>query len=76
MFYRLPPAPVSDHVLINRASKERALHQVIKYSHRTICDRVVDQLTQTKTICDRVVDQLTQTTKFYPEISSVIFYLC
>ena len=24
--------PVSDDVLINRASKERALHQVIKYS--------------------------------------------
>ena len=23
---------VSDHVLINRASKERALHQAIKYS--------------------------------------------
>ena len=27
--------PVSDHVLINRASKERALYQVIKYSHGT-----------------------------------------
>ena len=31
-YIRLPGRPVSDHVLINRASKERALHQVIKYS--------------------------------------------
>ena len=29
--------PVSDHVLINRESKERALHQVIKYSASAIC---------------------------------------
>ena len=28
--------PVLGHVLINRARKERALHQVIKYSHGTI----------------------------------------
>ena len=28
--------PVSDHVLINGGSKERALHQAIKYSHGAI----------------------------------------
>ena len=28
---------VSDHVLINRASKERALHQVIKHSFVFYC---------------------------------------
>ena len=35
-FYRHLLGPVSDHVLINRASKWRALHQVIKYSCGTI----------------------------------------
>ena len=30
-FYRRILGPVSDHVLINRASKELALYQVIKY---------------------------------------------
>ena len=34
--YRRLLGPVSDHVLINRVSKERALHQVIKYSHGAI----------------------------------------
>ena len=36
-FYRRLLGPVSDHVLINRASKERALHQVIKRSHLIDC---------------------------------------
>ena len=35
-FYRRLLGPVSDHILIHRVSKERALHQVIKYSHGTI----------------------------------------
>ena len=45
-FYRRLQGPVSDHVLINRASKERALHHVIKYSQGTI----VDQLTETEVV--------------------------
>ena len=51
--------PVSDHVLKNRASKGRALHQVIKYSPDTV---------------KQIVEQLTQTTKFYIEISSITVY--
>ena len=43
-FYRRLLGPVLYHVLINRASKERALHQVIKYSHGTIL-WIVDHLT-------------------------------
>ena len=35
-FYGRLLGPVSDHVLINRTSKERTLHQVIKYCHGTI----------------------------------------
>ena len=35
-FYRHLLGPVSDHVLINRASKEPALHKVIKYSHGSV----------------------------------------
>ena len=35
-FYRRLLGPVSDHVLINRASRERALRQVITYYHDTI----------------------------------------
>ena len=34
--YRSLLGPVSDNVLKNRASTERALHQVIKYSHCAI----------------------------------------
>ena len=36
-FYSRLLGPVSDHVLINRASKERAFHRVILYSSGTIC---------------------------------------
>ena len=51
---------VLDHLLINHGSKERKLHQVIYYSPRTIC---------------YIADQSTLITKFYTEISSLVFSL-
>ena len=44
-FHRCPLGPVSDHVWITGANKDRALHQVIKYSH-VIIWQIVDYMTK------------------------------